>query len=256
VTEHTAETLRRREAAEAVRRELAAPTDEPELDLRELSVVSEWDAELERLLAEARAEEAGEVVVPLPSSLSATSLLRLREDAEAFARDLARPMPRPPAPAARFGTRFHAWVEARFGQQQLLAPDELSGRGDAEIEDEADLKELIATFEAGPFADRAPHAVEAPFALVLDGQVVRGRIDAVYAEPDGRWLVVDWKTNREQTADPLQLGIYRLAWAELVGVPVDRVDAAFHYVRSGETVRPDDLADREEIAQILAADDR
>ena len=29
--------------------------------------------------------------------------------------------------AARFGTGFHAWVEARFGQQALIEPDELPG---------------------------------------------------------------------------------------------------------------------------------
>jgi DNA helicase-2/ATP-dependent DNA helicase PcrA len=214
--------------------------------------VAAWDAELERLLAEARAGRADVVDVPLPASLSATSLARLRAEPEAFLRDLARPMPRPPSPAARFGTRFHAWVEARFGQQGLLDPDDLPGRADTGIEDDADLAELIRLFEKGPFADRVPARVEAPFALVLAGQVVRGRIDAVYAEPGGRWLVVDWKTNRAQTADPLQLAIYRIAWAELVGVPVEDVDAAFHYVRSGETVRPAGLVSRSDFEALVA----
>ncbi len=139
-----------------------------------------------------------------------------------------------PAPAARFGTRFHAWVEARFGQQQLIDPDELPGRADAEIDDADDLAALVAAFEAGPFADRMPHAVEAPFALVLDGQVVRGRIDAVYAEEadEPGFLVVDWKTNRQQNADPLQLALYRLAWAELAGVPGRAGARRFYYVRT------------------------
>ena len=160
-------------------------------------------------------------------------MIRLRGDPDGFARELARPMPRPPSPAARFGTRFHAWVEARFGQQKLFDPDDLPGRGDLGIDAEDDLGELIAHFERGPFADRVPPAVEAPFALVLAGQVVRGRIDAVYAEPGGGYLVVDWKTNVARDADPLQLALYRLAWAELAGVPLERVRAAFHYVRSG-----------------------
>ena len=180
------------------------------------------------------------IAVPLPGSLSATALLRLRDDPEAFARELARPMPRPPSPAARFGTRFHAWVEARFGQQDLFDPDDLPGRGDAGIDDDADLDELIATFEAGPFADRVPHAVEAPFALVL-GRPGGPRPDrrGLRRSADGGFLVVDWKTNRPSDADPLQLAIYRLAWAELRGVPLERVRAAFHYVRTGEIVEPD-----------------
>ena len=221
------------------------------LDIVEVARVGDWDAELDRLLAEARADRSGVIDVPLPSSLSATSLARLRDAPDEFARELARPMPRQPSPAARFGTRFHAWVEARFGQQSLLDPDDLPGRGDLGIDDEDDLAELIARFESGPFADRVPVAVEPPFALVLAGQVVRGRIDAVYEEPDGSYLVVDWKTNARQDADPLQLAIYRVAWADLAGVPLDRVRVAFHYVRSGETVAPDDLADRQALEQIL-----
>jgi DNA helicase-2/ATP-dependent DNA helicase PcrA len=243
------EALLRREAAERVVAVDLAAAD-PELDMVEASIVAEWDAELERLVAEARQERATDIDVPLPSSLSATSLAKLRDDPAAFARDLARPMPRPPSAAARFGTRFHAYVEARFGQQQLIGLDELPGAGDAEI-DEVELRELVAAFETGEFADRVPHAVEPPFALVLDGQVVRGRIDAVYAEPDGSFLVVDWKTNRTENADPLQLAIYRLAWAELTGVPLEKVRAAFHYVRSGRTVAPEDLPARADLEKLL-----
>ncbi|MGZ5403760.1 MAG: PD-(D/E)XK nuclease family protein, partial [Nocardioides sp.] len=224
------------------------------LDLESLAEVQAWDDAIERLLAEARADRADVVDVPLPSSLSATALARLRDDPEGFARELARPMPRPPAPAARFGTRFHAWVETRFGQQQLIDADQLPGRADAEIDGADDLAALVAAFEQGDFADRAPHVVEAPFALVLDGQVVRGRIDAVYAEQvagEPGFLVVDWKTNRSRSADPLQLAIYRQAWAELVGVPVERVRAGFYYVRHGELVLPDDLPDRAALERLV-----
>ncbi len=244
----------RRAAAERVRA-VDLTSAEGELDLVHASVVQEWDAELDRLLAEARAERAVEIAVPLPSSLSATSLARLRDDADAFARELARPMPRKPSGAARFGTRFHAWVEARFGQQQLIGLDDLPGAGDAEI-DEMELRELVAAFEAGEFAERVPAAVEPPFALVLGDdtslrQVVRGRIDAVYLEPDGSWLVVDWKTSKAETADPLQLAVYRQAWAELKAVPVGQVRAAFHYVRTGRTVVHEDLPGREELAAMV-----
>jgi DNA helicase-2/ATP-dependent DNA helicase PcrA len=160
-------------------------------------------------------------------------------------------MPRPPSHQARFGTDFHAWVEARFGQQALIEPDDLWGRADAGIDDAGELQDVISSFERGPFADRAPYAVEAPFALVLAGQVIRGRIDAVYREDDGSFLIVDWKTNRSETADPLQLAVYRLAWAEIHDVPAGSVRAAFHYVRTGRTVEPDDLPGREELEALV-----
>lgn len=251
-----AEAARRVDAAARVR--AADPSaDDPPLDLVEAARLADWDAEIERLLAEARRDRSAEVVVPLPEALSATALARLRDDPAGFAADLARPMPRQPSPSARFGTRFHAWVEARFGQQGLFDPDDIAGRADAGIEDDADLKEVIAAFEAGPFATRPPHAVEAPFAVVLAGQVVRGRIDAVYDDTDAgpdHYLVVDWKTNTRQDADPLQLAIYRLAWAELRGVPVEQVRAGFFYVRSGELVEPPDQPDRPEVERLLRPD--
>jgi DNA helicase-2/ATP-dependent DNA helicase PcrA len=255
VTEQTAEALRRLEAAERVLARLDEETAElPETDLVHAATVADWDESLERLLNEARREQSPVVEVPLPASLSATALARLRDDPDAFAAELARPMPRPPAPSARLGTRFHEWVESRLGQPDLIDPDELPGRADADlderIDDYADLRALMAAFEEGPFGHRQPHRTEAPFALVLAGQVVRGRIDAVYREDDGSWLVVDWKTSRTETADPLQLAIYRVAWADLAGVPVERVRAAFYYVRSGHLDHPA-LPDRDELERLV-----
>ena len=254
IDHHTPEVDRRIAAARLV----AEAGDLLPLDPGDAALVATWDEELERLLAELAADEQTTVVVPRPSTFSATAVARLRDDPEEFAKTIARPMPRRPSTAARFGTRFHAWVEQRFGQEGLFDPDELPGQADAGIEDDADLHELIAAFEAGPFASRAPLAVEAPFALVLAEsgeaagarQVVRGRIDAVYTDGDG-YLVVDWKTGRSEAADPLQLAIYRLAWADLAGVPVEQVRAAFYYVRTGRLAEPSDLPNRHAIAALL-----
>jgi DNA helicase-2/ATP-dependent DNA helicase PcrA len=82
-------------------------------------------------------------------------------------------------------------------------------------------------------------------------------MDAVFAEPDGGYTVVDWKTgHRPQgaaaSAAAVQLAAYRLAWSELAGVPLDRVRAAFHYVRDGVTVRPVDLLDAAGLLALLA----
>ena len=63
-----------------------------------------------------------------------------------------------------------------------------------------------------------------------------------------RYEVVDWKTG-QHSADPLQLALYRLAWAELHQVPVDQVIATFYYVSTGRVERPADLPNRTALAE-------
>jgi DNA helicase-2/ATP-dependent DNA helicase PcrA len=129
-------------------------------------------------------------------------------------------------------------VETRFGQQSLLEPDDLPGSADADIASDEALAQLKEAFGASPWAARDPIGVEVPFALLVGGRVVNGRIDAVFAS-DGRFDVVDWKTGSAGSVDPMQLAIYRLAWARVRGIPVEDVDAAFVLVATGEVVRPD-----------------
>ena len=250
---------RRRSAAEQVRAGLVAlaageglPEDEG-LTLEERRAFALLDREAELLLQEERAARKAVREVLLPSSLSASQLLRLREDEDAFAAELARPLPRRPAPAAARGTRFHAWVEGLFEDRPLLDPDDLPGAEDDALGTDAELAALQEAFLAGPWAARRPHAVEAAFALPLAGRVVRGRIDAVYDLGGGRWKVVDWKTGRE-SADPLQLAVYRLAWARLVGVPLEHVEASFLYVRSGREDVHTDLLDAAGLEDLLRGD--
>ncbi|MDQ0583325.1 ATP-dependent DNA helicase [Streptomyces rishiriensis] len=225
----------------------------------EARAVASWDRDLDALAGELLRARRSVTEVPLPTTLTASQVLRLAADPDGLAQELARPMPRPPQPAARRGTRFHAWVEARFEELTLplLEPHELPG-DDAEIADERDLEALKEAFESTEYAHRTPYRVEAPFQLALAGRVVRGRIDAVYKEGDGdtaTYDIVDWKTHRARTADPLQLALYRLAWAEQQGVPVESVTAAFLYVRSGDVVRPEGLPDRAALERLLTGED-
>ncbi|MET8543642.1 ATP-dependent DNA helicase [Kitasatospora sp. NPDC004799] len=251
----------RRRVAEVVRaRTAGAPApDGEEMAPEDRRQVASWDRDLTALLGELERSRRTARDVPLPAALSATQLLRLASDPDGFAHELARPMPRPPQPAARRGTRFHAWVQSRIEPLLLVEPGALPGADDDGIEDEQDLERLKEAFLRTPYAQRRPHRVEAPFQLVLAGRVVRGRIDAVYREDDAlsesggasRYEVVDWKTHREETADPLQLAVYRLAWAEHAGVDPEQVTASFLYVRSGRIVRPTGLPDRKELERLL-----
>ncbi|MCO1598439.1 DEAD/DEAH box helicase [Micromonospora sp. RHAY321] len=221
--------------------------------------VARWQREADLLLAE-RAELtrlSGAVEVALPGQLSVTQLVALRRDPAALARTLRRPVPTEPNPYARRGTAFHAWLEQRFGADRLLDLDELPGAADADAAPDEALVELQERFLASEWADRAPVEVEVPFATVIAGVVVRGRMDAVFARPGGRFDVVDWKTGAQPSGPAaevaaVQLAVYRLAWAELAGVPVDRVGAAFHYVRHGVTVRPADLLDVTGLTALIA----
>ncbi|MEU9242133.1 ATP-dependent DNA helicase [Streptomyces sp. NPDC048385] len=231
------------------------PLSHSPLSPEEARVVASWDRDLDALTGELLRARQNVTDVPLPATLSATQLMQLAEDPDGLAQELARPMPRAPQPAARRGTRFHAWVEARFEELTLpmLEPDELPG-GDTEIADERDLEALKEAFERTEYARRTPYCVEAPFQLTLAGRVVRGRIDAVYRTDRGdgaTYEIVDWKTSRVRPADPLQLAIYRIGWAEQQGVPPESVTAAFVHVRTGEVERPEDLPDRAALERLI-----
>ncbi|SDT76779.1 ATP-dependent helicase [Actinoplanes derwentensis] len=220
--------------------------------------IARWRREAKLLLAE-RAERSrrdGPIEVVVPGHLSVSQLVVLRRDPQALARSLRRPLPQRPAPQARRGTAFHAWLEQRFGAVRLIDVDELPGAADDDAAEDEELSALQEAFLTGEWADRAPVEVEVPFATTVAGVVVRGRMDAVYADPDGRFDVIDWKTGRRPTgaeaeAAAVQLSAYRIAWASLAGVPVRKVRAGFHYVREQVTVRPADLMDAAGLAALI-----
>ncbi len=223
-----------------------------------------WAADIEVLLAERAAARDRHARVLLPPQLSVSQLVDLAADPDALARRLRRPVPRPPDPRARRGTEFHAWLERWFSATELLEFDELPGAADDEAADAADpagaadATELRDRFTASRWATRTPVAVEVPFETEVAGTLVRGRIDAVFADPDGGATVVDWKTGGLPREDALpalavQLAAYRLAWASLSGLPVERVRAALHYVRHDRTVAPADLLDAAGLRALVAA---
>jgi len=216
-----------------------------------------WRREVELLIEEQRRDHQPVREVALPRSLSASAVVRIAQDPEQYARDLARPMPRPPARAAHRGTDFHLWVERRFGQRALLDRHDLGGAADDDfVVDDSVLRRLQEAFERGPFASREPYAVEAPFQILIGDRVVRGRIDAVYRDDDGRFDLIDWKTG-STVADPVQLAVYRMAWSRTHGLTWQDVNAGFYYVLGERLERPD-LSDYspDALERILMLDDR
>jgi DNA helicase-2/ATP-dependent DNA helicase PcrA len=224
-----------------------------------------WDEEVAKLLAERtglRESSAGPVEVALPGHLSVSQLVALRQDPDELARWIRRPVPLPPAPLARRGTAFHSWLEGRFQGGRLLDIDELPGAADADAAIDGDLDVLKDAFLASEWAHRQPIEVEVPFETLIEDVLVRGRADAVFRDRAGPTdtafvdVVVDWKTGRRPTGEDaraaaVQLAAYRLAWHRLCGTPLDRISAAFHYVRTGVTVRPVDLLDADGLVDLI-----
>jgi DNA helicase II / ATP-dependent DNA helicase PcrA len=257
-----------REAGLMVAEAMAGQADPPDqtdpaagVSEAELALVAAWERDADLLLAE-RAQRRGDdaVTVGLPRRLPVSSLVIVARDPAELAQQVRRPMPRPPAPLARRGTEFHSWLEQRYGPQRLIDPGDLLGAADSDAEQDEDeeLAGLRERFEAGEWSGRWPCEVEVPFETLIGDRLVRGRIDAVFADdPGGGFDVVDWKTGRppaspgEERAVAVQLAAYRLAWAALAGVPVDEVRAAFYYVREDATVRPADLLDEAGLAALI-----
>ena len=214
------------------------------------------DPDVDALLAERTRSECPPARA-LPSQVSVSGLVDLARDPAAAVQRMVHRLPTRPDPHALLGNAFHAWVQQFYGADSLFDLGDLPGAADSDVGDTQELTALQTAFAQSRWAARTPVAVEVPFEMPIGDTVVRGRIDAVFADPDGGATVVDWKTGEpprgaeamRQAA--VQLAVYRLAWAALSGVPESSVRTAFYYVRTGATITPDELADPAELAALL-----
>ena len=219
--------------------------------------VDGWAADVDALLA-----ERGRCVQPaahvLPSQLSVSGLVDLARDPVGAAQRLMHRVPSRPDPHTLLGNAFHSWVQQFYGTEWLFDLNDLPGAVDSDVGDTRELAALQEAFAESRWAARTPIAVEVPFEMPFGDTVVRGRIDAVFADPDGGATVVDWKTGEPPRGPEalrqasVQLAVYRLAWAALSGCPESSVRTAFYYVRAGTTVVPDELPDTAELTGLLA----
>ncbi|SPM32482.1 Superfamily I DNA or RNA helicase [Mycobacterium rhizamassiliense] len=218
--------------------------------------VEGWAADVDALLAE-RARSAAPAAVVLPSQVSVSGLVDLARDPAGAAQRLTHRVPARPDQHALLGNAFHAWVQQFYGTEWLFDLSDLPGAVDSDVGDTRELAALQEAFATSRWAARTPVAVEVPFEMPIGDTVVRGRIDAVFADPDGGATVVDWKTGEPPRGPEamrhaaVQLAVYRMAWAALSGCPESSVRTAFHYVRTQTTVTPAELPDATELAALL-----
>jgi DNA helicase-2/ATP-dependent DNA helicase PcrA len=181
----------------------------------------------------------------LPVRLSASKIVQLITDPDALYEQILRPMPQLYSASAELGSRFHASLEQAF----------LSG-SELDISDWAqEQKALGQNFLESPFATMSTHSVELPIEFSIAGTVVVCKLDAVFEQSDG-FLIVDWKSGKQPAAADLavrsiQLALYRIGLAKLLGVGIERVSAAFYFAADNKEVRPQ-LISEVEISERLA----
>ena len=202
------------------------------------------------IITEFNEYKAGALDVALPPRLSTSTLISLHENPAELARTIRRPMPRAMDEYSHRGTAFHLWIEKHFNAQTLFDDEDFDLL--TPLESDQKLEDLKSQWLASDWALRQPHAVEVPFETVIAGVLVRGRIDAVYATETG-FEVVDWKTGSKVLGESsaVQLAVYRLAWAKLAAIDVEKVSAAFHYVPTNKTDRRADLLSEEQLTDLL-----
>ena len=235
----------RRRRVEAARDAVEAALADDEAALETAIVEGDWADDLALLLAE-QAHQAETVALALPSRVPASGFKHWIDDAGAVLAARRRPMPEQPYRATRVGTLFHAWVEHRY--ETAMPSPLLAGLdwddGDLDAEEApmrldpasaALLERCKAHFLDTDWAGRRPVAVEQAIELPFLGRTIPCKIDAVF-EIDGRIEIVDWKTGRrpsdprELAAFDYQLDLYRIAWGEQHGVPLDRIGARAVFV--------------------------
>ncbi len=219
------------------------------------SEVNSWIIDAHSLITEQQKRAIDVVEVALPTRLSTSTLVALHENPQELALNIRRPMPRGQDQYSRRGTAFHLWVERQFTDAATLFGDEYLDYLDP-LDDDSKLEDLKAAWLKSTFANRTPARVEVPFETTIAGVLIRGRIDAIYADGDG-FQVVDWKTGSKQLGKSaqVQLAMYRLAWAKLSGCDISKVSAAFHYVPSGVTDQPADLLDEAALIALISSVD-
>ncbi|GAA2012158.1 ATP-dependent DNA helicase [Microbacterium ulmi] len=221
-------------AAQLVRDAQSAPRDRAERDL-------------ELLLVE-RDERQRIALRSAPTRIPASRFKDFVTDYDGTVARIARPLPERPYRQTRLGTLFHAWVESRATRpghggslDDALWEADDDGVGIAASEDDLTaLERLREKFLASEWAPLKPLEVETEIDFTttdLDGRphIVICKLDAVYRRGD-RIQIVDWKTGSpplddvERQQRMVQLELYRRAYHERHGIPLEEIDVALYYV--------------------------
>jgi DNA helicase-2/ATP-dependent DNA helicase PcrA len=227
-------------AVESARAGAVLQTTLDRLGPEELRAFGELEGDRRTLARHLREREDAEGDHPwIPGGASVGGVIEYARCPRRFYWTAVRPLPRFSGPAARIGTEVHRWIERQSrGQATLLEIDDVPDLTAEELAGEpGKMQDLRASFLASRFADKVPLFAERPFLLSVDGFTIRGRIDAIYGEPDGPWEVVDYKTGRrpdpEDEISRLQLDVYALACIDVWHKRAEELSLTYLYLASG-----------------------
>ena len=122
----------------------------------------------------------------------------------------------------------------------------LGGGLDGDAEKERTLRKICSemrdAFMATPLAERARKAVwvkaEFSFKSRINDVILNGQMDLVFKENNGKYVIVDYKTNQivEPSEYYLQLACYRQAISQIFRCPEKNIECYLYYLRYGKTV--------------------
>ena len=228
---------------------------------------------IELLLREREARAKASIEISLPVRINASGFKDYLTKPNETAQKMLRPMPQQPYKATRAGTIFHGLMEQRNAALiRALSDAGVNGDGlNIELESEdiwvrqleqddlaqhqATVEELQANFALSRWASRVAIEAETEIQLGLGNNIFICKLDAVFQNEDGNIEIVDWKTGKAPTDEvekaerSLQLGLYRIAYSILRGVPLAKISTCLYYVSENLEVVPTNLITLEELRE-------
>ena len=179
--------------------------------------------------------------VELPVRIPASKFKDFVSDLAAQAARYQRPVPTEPYRATKTGTAFHAWVEEFMVSDQDNPSTEIA--------------ELAEIFKGSRFKAEDAGEIEIEINLTRGGNTFVCKLDAVFDYGD-RVEIVDWKSGsspKDQAQKDqmiLQLALYRFAYSQLRGIPIEKIDVCFYFVAENLELKPEVVPDPEQLMKM------
>jgi DNA helicase-2/ATP-dependent DNA helicase PcrA len=248
--------------------EIAGGVTEQEslLRLETIQAVHEGDniqKDIDLLLMERQESYKQLEEINLPVRIPASSFKDFIADFEATSQRIRRPMPQAPYKQTRSGTLFHGWVEQQFGSGKFFGEKTSDDSGFENLDSLAyeNIEQLQYNFSKSRFAKMKPLEIEREIQFTIGQNTFICKLDAVF-ETESGVLIVDWKTGKapknktDEKLRSLQLALYRLAYSQFTGLPIEQIGVSFYFVAEDLELVPEAIADENELmalwSQVLA----